>query len=433
MKPRNKFETLIAGYSLLLQKAKPLTEAQKKWAVKVVHDKYFTTHYSNNVCLECTHKFKTTEQTKQEIRKHTYKNPVHVNCPKCGCKLNYTTRFYQYGLFTTYEVYNGHQVERIFAINKILDKGKEPRYFFSEVVQKWMNENGKIAIMSKKREPYYNDVFYYASDMTIQNYKSGSYYRKSLFEVYSVDVYPNANVLPILERNGLSPDLYKNENIFKAMHFHITDNFFESLIKMGQIPLAIDYMDRRDDKTKKYFNQIRICSKNQYVIENPSDYFDYLFLLEHFEKDLNSPKYLCPENFKQEHDYWVNRKAKQDAEIKFQDLQKEEKKYIRRKKRFFSFRIEQEDFVIKPAESLKEFIEAGDKLKHCIMINKYYEKPSLILMVEKSGKLIETAEVNPKQGKIIQCRGYKNDPTEHNATIVNIIQKNIPSLQKLAR
>ena len=54
----------------------------------------------------------------------------------------------------------------------------------------------------------------------------------------------------------------------------------------------------------QYWNSIKICIRNSYTISDGSMWRDTINLLQHFGKDTNSPKYVCPADLKAEHDKW---------------------------------------------------------------------------------------------------------------------------------
>lgn len=440
MKPRNKYETFVYGLSLKLQKDKPLTESQKAWAIKTVHDKYFTTHYSNNVCLECAHKFKTDAETKQAFHNRKAKS-IKVVCPSCNNSLKYAGGYTQfYGIFTIYNTHSDFQIERLFAINKYVCKGQEPTYYISEVMQKWLNvTNGKITFLAKPRAQYYNDLFHTHMNMSIQEPIVRSYTGKiSLYDIsFTNDIYPKKSFHPILIRNGFKLENHKGTNVFHAMKLLITHPRYESLIKSNQLDVAKYYANDNEDKVVKFINQIRIATKNRYIIKKTNDYFDYLDLLEYFQKDLNSPKYICPSDLHTEHQRLVRKKsyllAQQSAEekAKLEAIQTEE--YRKKKQRFLDFSIEENGFKIVVPQTVKDFETAGNLLDHCIYTNSYFEKKTLILFAFKGNQLIETAEIYANGKRIKQCRGYDNKPTKDHKTIIRTIKQHLPTIQKLAQ
>ena len=436
MKPRNKFEAQAIEFCKEIRTAKPITNKMISWS-KNLHEQYFTTHYSNNVCLECGHSFKMTEQEKEFLKIKIHNT---TTCPSCQKKLSLTYvgthGFRNYDckteFFSVYDVHKGHQVERIFAVDKYLKKGQEPSYSVTEVIQKWINENGKIVLITRDNT---NAFGYYDSFSRYSKFEVRD--KKHIKLLWYSDIYPRPKFLPKLIRNGFDLNLFKGRNIASIMVSLLTDPFFEQLVKMKQIPTAIAYEMYRSKEIIKYKNQIRIASKHGFIIKDVRDYIDHLRLLEYFQKDLNSPKYLCPDDFHAEHQKYIQKKRKIDEAIRMEEraeqIKEDNKSYIRRKRKYFNVTIEQDGFKITVPKKVEQFYHAGNLLNHCIATNRYFEKPTLILFAEKDGVLLETAEIDLKRKKIIQCRGYKNNPTEHNDTIVSIIKNNIHSLTKNTR
>lgn len=417
MKPRNKFEAHVVALSQVIQKKK-LTIPQKKWGLKTtMPERYFTTHYNKFVCLECNHLFKT--EVKDE----------KCTCPSCKQELEFNNYvFYKKEYFGIYDVVEGVQVHRIFSIEKHMDKKKLPEYIFSEVMQHWINDKGKVAVMSKKANSmgYYYDAFQNGTDLEIIN---RSVNRARLLQI--LDNYPQRNIMPILTRNGFVPDLIQYHPL-EVMERIIKDRYVEFLLKLKQYDLVELYMKRNSIKesVRKYKNQIRIATKHGYIIKKCGDYFDYLDLLVFFNKDINNPFYICPENFTEAHDSLVRVKSRLDAAKDKEALQSEfralDKKYKRRMKKFLDINTETNDLVIKVPQTVEDFYDAGVDLKHCIYTNKYYDKKnSLLLFTYKDGQVVETTEVDIKSKEILQSRGFKNKETPYNHFIMQTIQQNI--------
>jgi hypothetical protein len=82
-------------------------------------------------------------------------------------------------------------------------------------------------------------------------------------------------------------------------------------------------MVKEETNLDQYWPGIKIAIRNNYMVEKPSDWIDYLQLLSFFGKDLHSGKYVCPENLQKEHDYYVRLKKKKDTENRKKELQEE--------------------------------------------------------------------------------------------------------------
>jgi hypothetical protein len=83
-------------------------------------------------------------------------------------------------------------------------------------------------------------------------------------------------------------------------------------------------------------------------------------------------------------------------------------------------------------QSIDEFKEEGDELKHCVYTNEYYLKEqSLILSAKVDGKRVETIELKLPELKIEQSRGINNKSTEHHDQIIKLVEKNLKQIRKI--
>ena len=84
---------------------------------------------------------------------------------------------------------------------------------------------------------------------------------------------------------------------------------------------------------------------------------------------------------------------------------------------------------VRVLESVAEIVIEGKAMHHCV--GGYYTKnDSLILSACIDGKRIETIEVSLSQLRVIQSRGVCNKNTEHHDRIINLVNQNIPLIEK---
>lgn len=136
-----------------------------------------------------------------------------------------------------------------------------------------------------------------------------------------------------------------------------------------------------------------------YKIIDASIWFDYLALLEYFNKDLHNAKYVCPKNLKKEHDRLVEKKRErqrnEELERNRKNIEEAEILFKHKIKKFIGLQFIQGNIIVKVLESVKEFEQEGDILKHCVFSNEYYTKKihlsfllGLIIHQLKQSKLI---------------------------------------------
>ena len=165
---------------------------------------------------------------------------------------------------------------------------------------------------------------------------------------------------------------------------------------------------------------------------------DMIDLLQHFGKDTNNPKYVCPSDLKAEHDKLVRKRTRQREKEQLEERRKEAKRhedeYRRLKGKFFGIIITDGTLNIRVLESVAEFAEEGTAMHHCVWSNKYFLKEnSLILSATIDGVRIETIEVSLKTFKVVQSRGVCNSNTEYHDRIVALVDSNMNLIRKRMR
>src|SRR5690606_26045709 len=151
------------------------------------------------------------------------------------------------------------------------------------------------------------------------------------------------------------------------------------------------------------------------------DWFDYLEMLQFFNRDINNPKFVCPKDLHKEHQRYLEKKRnwqrKQDKKKLIADIKADQKKYLKEKKKFFGLRFEQDNIVVEFMKSVNQVFEESNILKHCAFTNGYHnKKESLLFTARVNGKVTEAVEISFRYGdlKIIQSRGYDNKSSSHN-------------------
>jgi ribosomal protein S8 len=425
MKPRNKFDHVCLELSYKLD-GKPISNTHIKWAANAIYWAYYTTHYSNKICLECNHVFKAEANNDKDET---------VKCPSCAKKLHRTDQMHKYGYFAVYDTIEGCQVNRIFAINKYMGKNKPSKIFTSEIVRKFISPKGELSVLTKDRSGAFGALnFNYHTDFEVRNPTTNA----STISCTRAATYPKKKFIPELIRNGFDWNMVDTKDTIEWTRMLLSDNFFEWLVKTNkQYANYYFYTTRGRSEMPKLKTQLKTLFHSGADLPNPSDYFDYIDLLKYFGRDIKSPKYFFPSDFHAAHQRLVKKKAAIQARENAQQrailhdiLTKE---YQEKKQKYLNISIQVDDFVLTVPKTIDEFYTAGNELKHCIYTNEYYKKETVLLFAHKNGQLVETAEIDPKENSILQCRGFGNEPTEHNTTIVNIIQQNLNLFTKKQR
>jgi len=413
MKPRNKREKLVVALSQCLPR---ITEKHISWA----KENCFTPHaYQTRkeiVCLEC---------------EHTWENNGGYICPKCGKKLEVLTSRHrtikEIEYFAINTTCKGFQVLRYFYIIKVSKARIEAYYSMTEVVQLWINAQGKVTVIALNRNAFagYNDAWSFSTHLEIRN----MHYCHNIFPTKT---YPRQRLLPNIRRNGFTGEFHELTpcDLFASL---LSDKYAETLLKTGQIPMLQAHILGKV-KAQKVWAAIKICIRNKYQILNPTDWRDYIDLLTYFGIDTHNPKYACPDNLVKEHDRLVAKKrsiiAKQRAEEKRAEIEKADKQYQKQKAKYFGIHIADGDIEIVPLKSVHEFLIEGDELNHCVFTNDYFKKSeSLILSARKENKRLETIEVSLTKMNVVQCRGRFNHNTEYHDRILDLIRNNINQIK----
>ncbi|MFV0536793.1 MAG: PcfJ domain-containing protein [Dysgonomonas sp.] len=425
MKPRTKLQHQVVDLSRFIS---PISSTQKEWAYDNCLKKVAFKGKKQTSCLQCGHKWYGERGVKKCV------------CPECKAKLEIThtqKRVHkQETYFSILDICNGFQVVRYFDLHSYHKLGERVRYSASEILQQWILPNGKYEFFGKRhRVSWYMDAWLGDFEIREKNLGRYNYHKKDLYNLNSNFTYPKFTVLPEIKRNGFTGAFHSVPplELFRSL---MSDNVVESLLKMKQLDLMYHYMAKEKFPITHYWNSIKICQRNGYQVKEPVMWFDYLKLLNDFGKDLRNPKYVCPVNLKKEHDKYVEKKRRRDLKEKEERLRNQineaEKKYKKNKKLYLGIAIIDKEITITPLQSVKEFLEEGEILDHCVFSNEYYDKiNSLVLSAKVNGIRTETIEISLTNFEIIQCQGHNNENSKYHDRILRLMKKNIHQIQKL--
>ena len=224
---------------------------------------------------------------------------------------------------------------------------------------------------------------------------------------------------------GKLPDCHPT----RLMNALLADSRIETMMKSRDLQ-AVGYFVHHLSDLDRCWHSYKIAARNHY---QPSDYgiwCDTIRLLEQCGKDIHNTKYICPQNLKAEHDYWLHKKMREDEKRKnkeqMQRAKRQEAKFYKEKSCYFGITITDNDLVISVLDTLEAFQAEGNAMHHCVFQCEYYAKEeSLILSAhDKEGNRIETIEFSLTEGKVIQSRGVCNKNTEHHDRIIHLVNAN---------
>ena len=124
---------------------------------------------------------------------------------------------------------------------------------------------------------------------------------------------------------------------------------------------------------------------------------------------------------------------KTERERQIAESRKWEAEYKETKGKFFGICFGSDDIIITVIKSVAEMADEGEAMHHCVHKMGYYKRPeSLILSAkDKSGKRIETIEVNLKTYKVVQSRGVNNSSTPKHDDIIRLVNNNMNLIRQV--
>ena len=419
MKPRNKFQARVVEVSKKLPK---LTKTQIQWAYDNVIEHTGQRNCKGKItCTKCGHSWQGHGELISTLCEHT--------CPHCKADLEIVTTkkrvFKGTYYMTIISKCQEFQVLRTVMINCVAKVGQLPEYTHSEVMQRWIAPNGKHCTFARLRQTmgtmYYDSwIFHTPLELRQEN---------DVYDKISIGViYPIQKLIPELKRTSIQKNFLDQKplQLFKTL---LTDSRAETLIKSGYTHLLERIMNMGWKNIDNYWQSIKIAIRNKYKIEDATLWCDYIELLRFFGKDLHNAKYVCPSYLTKEHDRYVAKKVKADAQIEIEKHLEKEEDFKLAKEKFFGLMFSDGTINIKVLESVAEIVAEGIAMHHCV--GSYYSKEdSLILSASVDGKRMETIEISISQLKVIQSRGLCNKNTEHHEKIINLVNQNLQLIEE---
>lgn len=419
MKARNKFQQQVVKTSKTLPS---ITKAQVRWGYENAVEHIGQRSKKGKItCTNCGHSWQGTGYLVDML--------TDCNCPNCKVKLTVKTTqkrtFRSCGYMTIATVHKGYQVLRTIMIKSFAKIGNPTVFIHSEVMQRWIAPNGKYCTFAKLRQTMgtmYYDAWIFHSDLELRQEKE--VYNR----IYTGEIYPRQKFIPELKRTQFGKYIHLTRPL-DLLTSLLSDNRMETLLKTEQTELLKLFLKDKSRKIADYWASIRICNRNGYIIRDASLWCDYIDNLRFFGKDLHNAKYVCPHDLHKEHDKYMDKKAKADAQKEIEKLREKEPDFLKSKGKFFGILFSDGVITVKVLESIEEMILEGKLMHHCV--GDYYSKEnSLILSARIEGKRIETVEVSLSKLEVIQSRGVCNKNTEYHDRIIKLVNKNISQIEK---
>jgi len=427
MKPKNKFQQQIVEASKTLP---AITQQQVQWGYdNAIEHVGRRTEKGVITCTKCGHSWQGAGYLVSVL--------TDCNCPNCKTKLAIETtkkrvfdgKFYM----TVITAHKDFQVVRSVMISCTAKIGEQTKYSHSEVMQRWMAPNGKHTTFAKLRQTMgtcYYDAWIFGTPLELRSENSNNKFYVNIYDkIYTGVVYPRQKLIPELKRTGYKTALYgqKPLDLFRIL---LTDSKAETLLKAGQTNLLKRLLDMGWQRNiDNYWASVRICIRNNYTIEDATLWCDYIDFLRFFGKDLHNAKYVCPADLKVEHDRYMRKKVQADVRQELEKQLEKEAEYRKAKERFFGLVFSDGLISVRVLESVAEIVLEGKAMHHCV--GSYHSKTdSLILSASIDGERVETIEISLSKLQVIQARGVCNTNTKYHERIINLINNNIPLIEK---
>ena len=411
MKPKTRLQHEVIANSQQLYK---IDNDILSWAKKeILEHKGFATK-TRVICMDCGNSFSPELVSRKR-----------AVCPHCNTKLKIEQtkkRTDTQSVDLAYaEIYGEFQVIRNFELRSYHKSGEATRYYISEILQHWILSNGKREVVARRHTVnWYCDSW--GGSMEIQN---KSFERK--YDVYPQKFHPDSTFKAEYRKYGIDRNL-EGLTFLEAIKIVPKNSKAETLLKAKQYNL-LDYCRDYRGQIDYRWASIKICLRNKYFIKDAKYYLDYLDLLQYFGKDLRNAHYVCPKNLKKEHDLLVAKRKRQrdreQAASRREKLLKDQKTFEKLKKAMLAGIVFSDGTIkVRVLESVKEYIEEGDALHHCVA-SYALKEDSLVFSARIRNKRIETVEVSLKQLKVVQSRGLQNKNTEYHDRIISLVNKNM--------
>lgn len=446
MKPRTKKEKLLVEYSAKLPS---ITEAQRNYPKEHIFKKKGLYMKKGLVwCQYCGHEYKV----------NTSSLAVSLDvggeiCPCCGKELrleHYTGKHNNEGVcYMVVTTYKGFQVLRCFDTTRSNTRGKAVTYTLNEMFQLWIDEKGHETILTKKyqRGPFHLN-WDFESEFHIGRHNAsyaGYYQYPDLYDISGYYSYPRMTVTPLIKRNGWRNyfALFHGISVAELMRALITNSDIEMLAKTGQASILTHWMNRgwhrEQNREKDFFDSIKICNRNHYIVKDASLWYDMLDALRYLGLDTHNARYVCPSDLNAAHDLYIKRmrrqKEKDEREQRRKENVKNEVDFRRKKGKYLGIVFGNENMTISVLQSVEDYFVEGQAMHHCVFTNRYYEKKdSLILSAkDENDNRLATIELSLRNYRVLQCRAKCNQKPELYDEIVSMVESHRDDFAKAKR
>lgn len=346
----------------------------------------------------------------------------------------------RYGTLATYHVIY-QRVKNWQVIRFIMTREKDcpkNRIVF-EPLRYWINNEGNSVIECKLRQCYGNnliDPWCVSTKLEIHRpLANGRDVRKLEWTEHFLKI---KSLIPELKRMEFKEPWGLPYFYTKSI---LRDGHLEMLHRMNLIDLAHKYY-LLENNQEEYWTAIRIALRHHYPLDNSvilNTWWDMVTMEIQCGADIHNPHFVAPDDLHAMHNQFVGRnnnriQREQDSmrekreiesynktEIKYEDTYKADKK------RWLKIAFSDDKFQCHVLQSVKEFLDEGIAMHHCVFACGYYKRQNSIIVsiTDHMGKRIETAEINTKRFYIMQQLGNYDVCSEWHKEIKQFLRNNM--------
>ena len=387
-------------------------------------------------CTDCGHIWEDGQVWKKGLDKGT------AVCPHChhryrvrhSQKLSVQTQYY----YELMDVAGEFQVQRMFFVQKrstrpskfygIDIREEQGQPFIDEVCQLWIGPDAKVTVFAKltNMSNLYFDLWRFDTKMELRGW-----HRR--YESIGGYIGSGCKFLTAVKQRGLTR-LSDEVCSWRQIVSVLTDPISEILLKRGYRNLFVERL-RVDSKLINVpWEAINVATRHKYKFTDVRTWCDYIGDLQELGLDIHSPHYLCPENLARTHFQMQARRAKKTT--RKEDLAKAEQEnpaYVQKMAPYFGLEFTDHELTIRTLRSVKEVLEEGNHLGHCVFRCGYYKNGNLLMTARVDGKRAETVEISTKEFTVLQSRGYGDTSSPYHKRIVRLVNRNMARIERIAK
>lgn len=228
----------------------------------------------------------------------------------------------------------------------------------------------------------------------------------------------------------------------------LQDGHLEMLHRMGLYELCLKYYQLEKNK-EDYWTAIRIALRHKFQLDDDETlriWWDMVSMEIKCGADIHNPHFVAPDDLREMHDLFLGRsnnrtederrKAQEAQEMaEYERIKKQEDKYTSSHRKWLTIAFSDDTFSVHVLQSIKEFLDEGISMHHCVFANGYYKsKDSVIVSIRnKEGKRVETAEIDVKRFMVLQQYGKFDRYSAYHKQIKELLNDNLWRFKRASR